>query len=421
MEENDEEDPWVTSCEAKQRGVQVDELDYGPCFDDDAAEAGLSVSQERRERPAPATMFTEVGGPISRCDGFPSPLSDRDVLGHGNPVCRYEPSVEELERFRQNPEDVAIVIPSNQIKERVIPDDPSATYPLNRGVLTWKQYANYHGYAIYSGMPENASVDCPGLEERHGAWSKPCMAMQLIKKHKYLIIVDRDTTVLKPRLRIEPLFRMAGLMDQDEKKVMAVAQEWGSCNRGWRAPQSGEVNTGVVLVRQSEVAQTMLESWFYGPTRCRDTERELLESPKGWPFKAKPCQGCSCVVHGKNKWSYDQIGFFASVVSNATLKDKVAVFRTGCPINSPFADFIPHLVSGTPSHKVYDNVYGRIGAGSNLQVCASKLMEAAPGTGDPYERCTICDALPKGAHRHGAWSWSCPGGDDDEPARKQKH
>jgi len=421
----DEDDPWVSGCEAKQAGVQMDELDYGPCFDEGAAEAALNGSQQRLKKAMPETMFVEaIGGPISGCDGFPSPLSDRDVLGHGNPACRYEPSAEELEQFRKHPEDVAIVIPSNIVKEREINDDPATHYPLVRGVLTWKQYAAYHGYAIYSGMPENAEVDCPGLDERHGAWTKPCMAMQLIKKHKYLLMVDRDTTVLKPRLRLEPLFRMAGLMDADQKKVVAVAQEWGSCNRGFRDPHSGDVNTGVVLIRQSKVAQAMMESWFYGPTRCKDVDLESsasdqsLHKPLGWPFNKKPCQGCGCIVPGKNKWSYDQIGFFASVVTNETLKDMVTVFRSGCPINSPFADFIPHFVSGTPSLKVYDNMYGRIYAAGNMHGCVAKLLEAPPGTGDPYERCTLCDALPRNAKRRNpsAWSISCP-----DAERKVEH
>ncbi|CAK0876830.1 unnamed protein product [Prorocentrum cordatum] len=126
-----------------------------------------------------------------------------------------------------------------------IPDDASKTYPLQRGVHVWKQYAEYHGYSIYSGMPENADVDCPGLEERHGAWTKPCMAMQLIKKHKYLIIVDRDTTVLKPRLRLEPLFRMAGLMEKNPQRVMAVAQESGAPAAGASAPRRAATSTPV--------------------------------------------------------------------------------------------------------------------------------------------------------------------------------
>jgi len=414
-----EDDPWVSGCEARLAGAQVDDLDYGPCFDEDAAEAALSatqpLAQQRATKPVPKTMFVEAGGSVSVCDGFPSPTSDRDVLGHGNPVCRYEPSVEELEQFRLHPEDVAIVIPSNKVGQRTIPDEPSMTQPLERGVLTWKQYAKYHGYAIYSGMPENASVDCPGLEKRHGAWTKPCMAMQLIKKHRYLIVVDRDTTVLKPRLRLEPLFRLAGLMDSDHGKVVAVAHEWGSCMKGFRLPQSGDVNTGVMLIKQSKAAQTILESWFYGPTRCHEQPRttEQPEIPQGWPFESPPCQGCDCLQHVRKHWSYDQLGFFSAVVTNETLKGLVTVFRSGCPINSPFADFIPHLVSGTPSHQVY-SVYGRIPASGNLQACAARLMEAAPGTGDPYERCSLCDAVPEGARGGGSWSYSCPGGERRE-------
>mmetsp|Transcript_102160 Transcript_102160/g.266619 ORF Transcript_102160/g.266619 Transcript_102160/m.266619 type:complete len:446 (-) Transcript_102160:92-1429(-) len=403
-------DPWVRNCKEKAIASQRDELDYGPCFDEEEVKiamrgaqfVGRNSSSKDPSSKIATSMFTEVD---ILCDTIPRPLSDRDErLGAGNPACRYEPSEEDLRHYAEKPADIAIVIPSNYDKDSNVSDDPSDHYPLFLGVLTWKKYARYHGYAFYSGPPAKS---CPELEGRHPAWTKPCMAMGLIKKHKYLIMVDRDTTVIKPRLRLEPLFAMAGLMDKHAKKVLAVAEEWGSCKKGVRSPLSGDVNTGIVLVKQSPAAEEALASWFYGPTWCKGVTAEPIARPGWWPFQGEPCQGCSCITRGIYKWSFDQIGFYASVADNNTFRSMVTVFRPGCPINSPFADFIPHLVSGTPTKAAYD-VNHREVISTNLHACNSKLMDSKPGQGNPYERCSICDALPEGFHPHSdSWSLSC--------------
>jgi len=205
---------------------------------------------QKPERKMATTMFTKAH---DWCDNDATPQPDHDVLGHGNPVCRYEPSKEDLAKYVKNPEDVAIVVPSNQESERedVMPENFEYNDPLSRSVLTWRNYARYHNYSFYSGLPRNHEKDCPGLEARHPAWTKPCLSMQLIKKHKFLIVVDRDTTVIKPRLRLEPLFELAGLLNEKSGKFMAVSEEWGSCIRGVRSPSSGDVNTGIMLIRSS--------------------------------------------------------------------------------------------------------------------------------------------------------------------------
>jgi len=350
------------------------------------------------------------------CEVVPRPLSDHDErLGAGNPVCRYEPSEEELQHYAELPADIAVVIPSNNKKDSNVSDDANDHDPLFLGVLTWKMYARYHGYAFYSGPPAKT---CPELEleGRHPAWTKPCMAMSLLKKHKYLIVVDRDTTVIKPRLRLEPLFATAGLMERGGKKVLAVAEEWGSCKKGVRSPLSGDVNTGIVLVRQSRAAEQALESWFYGPTWCKNVTSEPLQRPKWWPFQKDPCQGCGCIMPGVNKWAYDQVGFYNSVANNVYFKSMVTVFRPGCPINSPFADFIPHLVSGTPTKAAYDFEHREV-ISTNLHACISRLMDVKPGQGNLYERCSLCDALPESFHRHSeSWSLSCRSQKPVDPA-----
>jgi len=412
---HEDPDPWVQNCEDQElarNASRRDELDYGPCFDEEeeeVEEAAMHTSLIQRPKVAadprqniPTTMFTEAD---MLCDTIPRPLSDRDDrLGAGNPACRYEPPNGVLRYYTKNPEDIAIVIPSNYQKDRNVSDNPDDHDPLFLGVLTWKMYAKYHGYAFYSGPPE---FTCPELEERHPAWAKPCMAGQLLKKHKYLMMVDRDTTVIKPRLRLEPLFGMAGLMGGSPSKDIAVAEEWGSCKKGVRAPMSGDVNTGVVLVRQSATAIEALSTWYWGPTRCKDVTPEPVQKPAWWPFHQEPCQGCGCIARGVNEWSYDQVGFYASVVTNESLSSMVTVFRSGCPINSPFADFIPHLISGTPTKRAYDASHRDV-ISKNLHDCVSKLMDAPPGDGNLYERCSLCDALPAGFHPHSdSWSSSC--------------
>jgi len=312
--------------------------------------------------------------------------------------------VEELQHYAEKPADIAIVIPSNFNKDSNVSDNPNDHYPLFLGVLTWKMYARYHGYAFYSGPP---ATSCPELKERHPAWTKPCMAMDLIKKHKYLLMVDRDTTVIKPRLRLEPLFATAGLMNEGGKKIFAVAEEWGSCKKGVRFPLSGDVNTGIVLVRQSPATQEALASWFYGPTWCKDVTSEPLPRPKWWPFQRDPCQGCGCITPGVYKWSFDQVGFYNSIANNDTFRSMVTVFRPGCPINSPFADFIPHLVSGSPAKEAYDMDHREV-ISKNLHDCNSRLMDVKPGQGNLYERCSLCAALPERFHPHSkSWKLSC--------------
>mmetsp|Transcript_42421 Transcript_42421/g.114002 ORF Transcript_42421/g.114002 Transcript_42421/m.114002 type:complete len:455 (+) Transcript_42421:67-1431(+) len=389
---------------------QRDDPDYSPYFDEDVETAirtsalmgGAGGGRMDPKSKIATSMFTEVD---MLCDTVPRPLSDHDErLGSGNPVCRYEPQEDVLQHYADHPADIAIVIPSNYEKDKHVSDNASDHDPLFLGVLTWKMYARYHGYAFYSGPPEKS---CPELEERHPAWTKPCMAMGLIEKHKYLLVVDRDTTVIKPRLRLEPLFAAAGLMNQGANKVLAVAEEWGSCKKGVRSPLSGDVNTGIVLVKQSQDARDALATWFYGPTWCKNVTADPVDIPVWWPFHEEPCNGCSCITHGVHKWSYDQIGFYASVASNESFSDKVTVFRSGCPINSPFADFIPHLVSGSPTKKAYDANHREV-ISQNLHDCVSKLMDLRPGQGNLYQRCSLCDALPQGFHPYSeSWSLSC--------------
>jgi len=412
-------DPWVKKCKEKAIASQRDELDYGPCFDEEEVETAMRTSLLIQQDAASAdpkekiatSMFTEVD---MMCESIPRPLSDHDErLGAGNPVCRYEPPEPLVAYYAGNPADIAIVIPSNYDKDANVSDNPDDHDPLFLGVLTWKLYARYHGYAFYSGPPQE---DCPELKERHPAWAKPCMAAQLLRKHKYLLVVDRDTTVIKPRLPLEPLFSMAGLIGRDgaeTSKDIAVAEEWGSCKKGVRSPLSGDVNTGVVLVKASPTAFDALHAWYSGPTVCRNVTTEPVQIPIWWPFhNQEPCQGCSCIMHGVNEWSYDQIGFYASVATNESFSSRVTVFRSGCPINSPFADFIPHLISGTPTKRAYDASHREV-ISKNLHECVSKLMDVSRKTllfssGNLYERCSICDALPEGYHSHSeSWSLSC--------------
>lgn len=302
---------------------------------------------------------------LQLCSNMVHPLADFDTKsGHGAPECRYEPSREKLKSYKSAPLDIAIVQPHDKIKG--VPDFEKLKGYAHQSVYSWQEYARFHGYAHYVGLPEGPC----DLGDRASMWIKVCVARQLIRKHKYLIIVDTDTFVTKPQLRMEPLFEKAGLLDEHSGKTVAIATEWGSCNGGRRADHAGDYNGGVYMIKNT--ARRLVEKWY---------------NHNGY---------------GRHRWAAEQYGFHHEVMTSPGFQKQVTVFPSGCPINGPWGDFIAHLVGGTVSPEYYDNNY-RETLLKNARECISNVLAG----NDTYARCALCDLLGD-MTRNISFSLSCP-------------
>ncbi|CAK0799386.1 unnamed protein product [Prorocentrum cordatum] len=207
-------------------------------------------------------------------------------------------------------------------------------------------------------------------------------------------------------------------MEKNPQRVMAVAQESGAPAAGASAPRRAATSTPVSCSSGSPTLRR--RCWRAGSTAPHGVRAPSVRasswSPhrRGWPFKKPPCRGCACIARGKTQWSYDQVGFFGSVVTNETMKDRVTVFHAGCPINSPFADFIPHLVSGSNAvpqslrQRIRPDRRGREPAGLRRQVDGSRAghwqplrallpLRCAPGGRPPPRR--LEHVVPRGRAR----------------------
>jgi len=378
---------------------------------------------------------------LEQCNSMIRPLSDFDhSSGHGNLTCRYEPLKEDLLKFHDNPEDIAILAPFNGYGGRPPSDfaHMNAEHLPDLGVDSWRSYARFHNYSFYTGAPEELSSSaeelCPGLAYRAPYWMKPCMARQLIKKHKYLLVVDTDTFVTRPGLRLEPLFEKAGLL-KDGGKVMAAADEWGSCWGGKRAVLGGDRNTGVLLLKRSDLTAKALEKWWEDPMKCVPKDKSLLALREvkmrnltwtrflgygliegNWLEYDHNPEPCKLLLSSLRGWAYDQLGFWLSVASNPTFKDAMHTFPSGCPINGPWAEFISHMPSGSVAEEYFDP-RDRVGIMQGAHRCIKDVLDSARdsktliqrGQVDAvYKRCSICDMLPKKLALENSWNLSCP-------------
>jgi len=339
--------------------------------------------------------FSEVGG---ACNSWIRPFADFDHLqGHGNPKCRYEPSVDELKKFKANPIDLAIIMPHDGITGVAEDEVLLATWEES-SAYSWRAYARYHNYAFYAGKIADATEACAAeLEDRPSrrasAWLKPCAALHLIRKHKYLLVVDSDTFVTKPLLRMEPLFEKTGLLSESSGKAMALAAEWGSCRNGMRRLKAGPVNTGVVLLKHT--AEEMLKAWFYNPG-CPGGLPPPGREPPG---HGRAPRDCSLFEASRKAWAYDQLGLAVAVLPR--YGPNVTVLPSGCPVNGPWGDFISHVVGGSFNHSFYDPSC-REAIVPAAQRCIARALRVG---GDPYHRCSLCSLLPGGDED---FSISCP-------------
>mmetsp|Transcript_139741 Transcript_139741/g.247038 ORF Transcript_139741/g.247038 Transcript_139741/m.247038 type:complete len:420 (-) Transcript_139741:67-1326(-) len=414
---------WQGQCLNKS-GIASEE---GPC----TPPTPISFLQDKAAAVVDAGVKMFPG--IPECNQMVRPLADFDQkLGHGNPSCRYEPTPDALLEFAHSPVDIAILLPflGHISEEAELPD--TGNY-ADFGVHAWRAYARFHNYTFYTGSPsEFAEVKdlCPGLEYRAPHWMKPCMARVLLRKHAYLLIVDTDTFVSKPRLRLEPLFERAGLLTKKYRPSeisIAVAREWGSCYAGQRPPISGDHNGGILLLKQAPVVEDALERWFNEPMDCLPEDDGLLEYrqvkprdvgwtrwtgygliPGNWLETDPHPERCKLLISSLRGWAYDQLGLSLSVSQNPAFQNVVYQFPSGCPLNGPWADFIPHLPSGTVGTMYYDPD-DRLAVMRNMHRCVTTLLKTSSFYGaDIYERCSLCQLLPEHRRHTDAWTYSCP-------------
>lgn len=323
------------------------------------------------------------------------PQSDEDA--HAHTRCKYAPSKEELDHYKSNPLDVAILAAYRHDANKSI-EDMMPTRMIDAAVIAWKRYADHHGYAFYTGptSEEFKEANCPRVNRRAPHWTKPCALIELLQKHKYVISVDAaDTYVAMPKLRLEPLFKQVGLTEANTGKAIAIAEEWGSC-AGQGHHMGGDVNTGVVLLKSTERTVQAMKDWYNEPIQCD---------------KAAEDERCKRLVHSLGHWPFDQTAFHVVISADPRYEDLVTTIKPGCPFNSPFAEFLPHLVSGSHSGQHY-HWQDRALIIKSAHNCSKEVLEQD----DDYKRCALCDLIPpepccgeKGkAAFKGAWSKSCP-------------
>merc|ERR1719409_978918 len=101
---------------------------------------------------------------LDSCNEMVRPLSDFDAkAGHGNAECRYEPPKSVLEKFRKEPEDIAILAPFLNNGQDV-PEDTNQLHTVAHfGVHAWRAYARHHNYSFYTGTPSGPEAEelCP--------------------------------------------------------------------------------------------------------------------------------------------------------------------------------------------------------------------------------------------------------------------
>lgn len=325
------------------------------------------------------------------------PQSDEDA--HSHPRCQYQPSQEELAEYKKAPLDIAILAAFRHHAEKAVFDDMLPERMIDASVLAWKRYADFHGYAFYTGptTEEFKEKNCAKVGQRAPHWTKPCALYELLQKHEYVLSIDAaDTYIAMPRLRLEPLFAKTGLTDPKSGLQIAVAEEWGSCASAGHH-MGGDVNTGVILLKSSDKTVQAMRNWYHEPSECKEAGAQD--------------ERCKRLVHSLGHWPYDQTAFHVVVSADPRYQDMVTLLKQGCPINSPFAEFIPHLVSGSHSGAHYHWQDRAL-----IIKAAHNCTRDALAQDDDYKRCALCDLIPpepccgeKGkAAFAGAWSKSCP-------------
>jgi len=313
-----------------------------------------------------------VGG---SCNDYIRPFSDFDTRqGHAHPRCRYEPGQDELREYQANPIDLAILLPYDESMQELPSDASKLVRWQQHGAAAWRAYAEHHGYKFYLGplRGENRTRCFGQLRRlRDITWVKVCAALEMIRSHEYFMMVDADSFVTKPLLRLEPLFAKAGLLEASSGKVVALAEEWGSCRNGFHSRKSGERNTGIMLLKNT--AEELLHTWFFNPG----------------------CKGRGCELHDKSlkAWSFDQLGFEAVIAGQ--YRDSITTWPSGCPVNGPWGDFISHLVGGSFDSKYYDK-HMRGELIKSAHTCVTGMLKKPP-RGDIYKRCSLCGLLPSNA------------------------
>ena len=227
--------------------------------------------------------------------------------------CEYTPNKAVSKWYEERPVDIAIVMADNRART-----GPKNSYHFHCANL-YEAYAKAHGYTFIYTQPKPP----PGnpLATASSSWQKLYAVEELLQpmcKHEYLFVVDSDSFIARPTLRLEPLLVRLGMLGEGQPGyTLAVASEWPAPN--WL--NAGYLNGGLVV-------------W-----KCNDMARQIL---KHWVSYRLLCK-VNCVGIEGN-WPHEQYSLGHWVMPK--FNRHMIASLTGCPLGSAFADFYVHIVSG---------------------------------------------------------------------------
>ena len=128
-----------------------------------------------------------------------------------------------------------------------------------------------------------------------------------------------------------------------------------------------------------------------------------FDTAENEPFQVCPLSAYRCPRYensstGLKRWAYDQIGFNETMIP-LKFKRQISVLQSGCPVNSPWADFVVHLVGGTVGVEYYDPK-SRAHILREARKCISSILQSA--SVNLYGRCALCDMI---GERISIWKW----------------
>jgi len=296
-----------------------------------------------------SSPFIGVGGAFARSGPkLPAEVRTAATKFHAFPFnvsvpgeCTYAPDDAVSKWYAQHPVDIAIVMADNRART-----GPKSSYHYHCANL-YEEYAKAHGYKFIYTQPKPPPSN--PLSTASSSWQKLYAVEQLLQptcKHEYLFVVDSDSFIARPTLRLEPLLARLGMIGAGHTPhySMAVATEWPNPIPKLNLA-AGYLNGGLVV-------------W-----KCTDTARDILKHWISYRFLCK--SGC---VGIDGKWPHEQFSLGHWVMPK--FREHVIAPLTGCPLGSAFGDFYVHIVSGV--------VHSLDGCGA--------LFDARPRRGHPHDR-----------------------------------
>eukprot|EP00937_MAST-01D_sp_MAST-1D-sp2_P004306 g4306.t1 len=232
-------------------------------------------------------------------------------------ACRYTGSGRsEAGRLGDRHDHIAIVMADN--RDRYSPRN-SYHYWAARA---YTAYAKTHGYDFVYVQPK--PPEGHALRFASSSWQKLYALEQLMSpqcKYQYLFVVDSDSYLARPTVRLEALLERLGLFSETADTVppyvMAAATEWPEPDH----LQGGFLNGGLTVWRCSTLARRMLKHWI--------SYRELC---------GNSCSGTD------GSWPHEQFSLGHWLLPH--FRKHIATPLAGCPLGSAWGDFYVHLVSG---------------------------------------------------------------------------